>query len=300
MQLNDILEENSIKAIGQKTKISEENLENLFAKKFEDLKKIKTFGFISILEREYNADLSALRKEAESYYSEVYEDQSIALGLPTIGEKRGKSKFFLLLVLGLLGYASWYFMTQFDKKHLSELIPFLEEGSIENFTGTDNTKVDDIDTLSITKSMEKTQTVKEKVQPVKAEVLTDNASVIVAETVTDISPTADKSAPAAEENSIAEESKKIVSIMPVGRLWFGLVDMENAKRDHFSVSDSYDLDVTTKSWLVATSSAPFSLKEADEIKEFNDAKEHYFKIDKNGIEVLTKSEYVAQGGWSQW
>jgi hypothetical protein len=300
MQLNDILEENSIKAISQKTKISEENLENLFAKKFEDLKKIKTFGFISIIEREYNADLSTLRKEANEYYGQIHEDQSIALGLPTIGEKRGKSKFLLFLVLGLLGYASWYFMTQFDKKHLSELIPFLEEDSIENFTGTDNTKVDAIDTLSITKSMEKMQKVKEKVQPVKAEVLTDDASVIVAETVTDIAPKVDEPSPAVEEESVVEESKKIVSIVPVGRLWFGLIDMEASTRDHFSVSDSYDLDVTTKSWLVATSSAPFSLKEADKIEEFNDAKSHYFKISKEGMEELTKSEYVSQGGYRKW
>jgi len=30
-----------------------------------------------------------------------------------------------------LAYASWYFFTQFDKKHLSELIPFMDEQMIE-------------------------------------------------------------------------------------------------------------------------------------------------------------------------
>jgi len=66
MQLNEILEENTIKGISQKTKISENNLENLLAANFAALKKIKTLGFISILEREYKADLSVLlmkRKE---------------------------------------------------------------------------------------------------------------------------------------------------------------------------------------------------------------------------------------------
>ena len=88
MQLNDILEENSVKAISQKTKISEENLENLLANRFENLKKIKTLGFISIIEREYNADLSALREDAQEYYSEVGEDRSITLGMPIRREKR--------------------------------------------------------------------------------------------------------------------------------------------------------------------------------------------------------------------
>jgi cytoskeletal protein RodZ len=47
-------------------------------------------------------------------------------------EKKGNSKLFLVVVLMLLGYASWYFFTQFDKKHLSGLIPFMDEQMIEN------------------------------------------------------------------------------------------------------------------------------------------------------------------------
>lgn len=131
MQLNEILEENTIKGISQKTKISEDNLENLLAANFDALKKIKTLGFISILEREYKADLSALREEALVYYSEHIEDHAFSVGEPMDEEKKGKSKLFLVVVLALLVYASWYFFTQFDKKHLSGLIPFMDEEMIE-------------------------------------------------------------------------------------------------------------------------------------------------------------------------
>ncbi len=131
MQLNEILEENTIKGISQKTKISEDNLENLLAANFDALKKIKTLGFISILEREYKADLSALREEALAYYSEHIENQAFSVGEPMEEEKKGKSKLFLVVVLALLVYASWYFFTQFDKKHLSGLIPFMDEQMVE-------------------------------------------------------------------------------------------------------------------------------------------------------------------------
>ena len=129
MQLNDILEENSTKAISKKTNISENNIEALLAKEFDTLKKIKTFGFISILEREYKVDLSALKKEAEEYYSQFYGKERVTLGLPLEEKKKGKSKskLFLLIILGLLGYASWYFFTQFDKKQLIGILPFSEE-----------------------------------------------------------------------------------------------------------------------------------------------------------------------------
>lgn len=131
MHLNEILEENTIKAISQKTKISEDNLENLLGGNFDALKKIKALGFISILEREFKADLSSVRDEALAYYSEHVEDHAFSVGAPMEEDKKRRSKLFLVVVLALLVYASWYFLTQFDKKHLSGLIPFIDEHMIE-------------------------------------------------------------------------------------------------------------------------------------------------------------------------
>ena len=92
MQLNEILEENTIKGISQKTKISEDNLENLLAANFDALKKIKTLGFISILEREYKADLSTLREEALAHYSGEQGEHGFTVVLPVDEEKKGKYK----------------------------------------------------------------------------------------------------------------------------------------------------------------------------------------------------------------
>jgi len=300
MQLNDILEENSIRGISQKTKISEENLENLLANKFEYLKKVKTLGFISIIEREYSADLSPLREEANSYYIQSLEDRSVTLGLPIMEEKKGKSKFFMLIIFVLLGYATWYFFTQFDRKHLSEMIPFVDEEMIENFMGKTKISEDKVEELSIGNVQVKSHPdVLENVNrdtallPVKSHEETrtstskiDIDSVEITQTVEDISP----------EVIV----KKVISIVPMSRLWFGMTEQETGERDHFSISDTFELDVSSKTWLIATSSLGFSLQNENEVKEFNDAKEHYFKIDKNGIEELSKSSYVALGGWPQW
>jgi len=69
MQLNEIIEENTLEEISQKTRLSSENLEKIFSKKFEELRKVQAMGFISILEREYHADLSDLRAECMAFYS---------------------------------------------------------------------------------------------------------------------------------------------------------------------------------------------------------------------------------------
>ena len=95
MQLNEILEEHTIKSISQKTKISEDNLENLLAANFDALKKIKTLGFISILEREYKADLSALREEALAHYSQEKGEHGFTVVFPT-EEEKNQNSFYLL------------------------------------------------------------------------------------------------------------------------------------------------------------------------------------------------------------
>jgi cytoskeletal protein RodZ len=149
MQLNEILEENSIQAIAKRTNISEENLEALFNAEFDLLKKVKTMGFISIIEREYMADLSALRKQAAEYYNDHREDESIMIEAPVLERKKGKSKLLIFSVILLLAVVSWYFITQFDKEKLRGLLPFNEEKMTENL----KTEVDQNKDLSIEKAI---------------------------------------------------------------------------------------------------------------------------------------------------
>jgi len=291
MQLNEILEENSIKTISQKTKISDTNLEALFNANFEVLQKTKALGFLAIVEREYRADLSSLREEALEYYGANREERGYSPRQYIDEEKKGKSKLFIFVVFGLLIYATWYFLTQFDKNNLSGRIHFIDEGKLESFIGADETKEDqtaaDLSIVTVTTKEDK-QTGIQKQENKEEQSNAVNVSALVASLVEESSEAA------------AIESVDSISIIPVKKLWFGLVNIETKEREHHAIEKPYALDVSAKSWLVATSSAPFSLLDGEKKEAFNDAKEHYFKIDKNGIEMLSKSEYVEQGGWHQW
>ncbi len=142
MQLNDILEENSVKAISDKTKISEENIEYLLASEFDALTKTKTLGFISILEREYKADLSAVKTQAVEYYGESRDSNLFPIGQPVMDEERSRPKGLIIFIFLLLGVSSWYFFTQFDKKYLNDLIPFMDEQTIESPVSSDENVLD--------------------------------------------------------------------------------------------------------------------------------------------------------------
>ena len=128
MRLSELLEEQSIKSISLNTMISEDNIQKVISEEYTGLTKAKALGFLSILEREYNLDLKDVRNNAISYF-DMHQDNSasINIALPRVEEKKGRSKWFILLMLGLLGYASWYFFTQFDKKGLNDMLPFGED-----------------------------------------------------------------------------------------------------------------------------------------------------------------------------
>jgi hypothetical protein len=127
MQLNEIVEKNSLKLISQKTNISEVNLDVLIAGEFNKLTRVTTLGFISIIEREFKADLKALREQALEYYKNNSEESSVTVGLPLPEEKKGTSTWFKLLTIGLIIFTVWFFFTQFDKSQIGKYLPFSED-----------------------------------------------------------------------------------------------------------------------------------------------------------------------------
>jgi hypothetical protein len=77
MQINDIFEENTLESISERTRIPTETLEQLLARNFGAFQKVQALGFVSILEREYRADLSAFREECLAAYAGDQSPKSI-------------------------------------------------------------------------------------------------------------------------------------------------------------------------------------------------------------------------------
>jgi len=116
MQLDELLEKYSIEEISQHTKISVENLSVLFEKMFDRLKRIQAMGFISILEREYGLDATALREEAQSYYDAHPDQDSIIMNTP-LPELKEESNFPVkIVVLLMIALGVWYMSKHFDQQ----------------------------------------------------------------------------------------------------------------------------------------------------------------------------------------
>ena len=351
MRLSELLEEQSLKSISLKTMISEENIQRIISEDYGDLAKAKALGFLSILEREYNLDLKDVRNNAITYFEMHTEgEESANIALPRVEESKGKPKWLFFVMLALLGYASWYFFTQFDKKTLNTLIPF---SSDNNASKVDNKKKKGVFSVAInedttadmgvvtsdnTMPESHLKKVEEKnvVIPMNHNISSVPQTVVVSELPiieidsdeknqtretntsennvvkkvieTNVSIEVNTTTPTAknEENiskKVNQEESNIlskVSIKPLKRLWFGLVNMHTGKRDHFSIRKPFTVDLSQGNWLVATSPAPFSLVFNGKIQSYNNGKAHYFMITKSGIVPLKKRAYVKKGGYRKW
>ena len=114
MQLNEIIEENTLPTISRRTRISVENLEAVVHRDWSRLKKVQAMGFISILEREYQVDLSDLKADCRAYFAEVGPIEEAEPLIVTPMEKEGSGKLFRVLVLILLliaAYGSWRYLS---------------------------------------------------------------------------------------------------------------------------------------------------------------------------------------------
>lgn len=316
MQSNDtekahlyIIEGQSPKEISAKTNISEENILLLTQRDFEKLNRVKTLGFISVIERHYCVDLSSLREEALVYYSEHETNDDPVFSYPIMEGRRSRSKPLIGIMLLLLVFASWYFLLQYNKKHLAEYLPLGEQNS----SGTAEILTDDpvadreISVSTGTKDSSGYRGLKPiEVKPLKRlmqksaeEAESREENVTQRSSDTPENNTSSKPDTESAPSQVMADGVEKVTIVPEKRLWFGVIDIDTKKRKHYTVAEKFDIDVTEKRWLVATSPAPFSI-EGRETKRFNDARVHYLKLDKEGIKVLTREQYIALGGYSKW
>lgn len=71
MQLNEMIANSGVEQVSSVTNISINNLTNLAEENFDKLTRVKSLGFLLILEREYkDIDVTDLRERVKSYYEE--------------------------------------------------------------------------------------------------------------------------------------------------------------------------------------------------------------------------------------
>jgi len=126
MPLNDLVKDYSLTTISQKTNIPVEILDKLINKDWESLQATKSKGFIAIIEREFNVDLSDLKDEAKEYY-ESHKKEDVFRPIDLVdaqsaggGGSKIVTNIVALLTIALVAYAGWFYFVKPKNSNLSQ------------------------------------------------------------------------------------------------------------------------------------------------------------------------------------
>ena len=310
----DIIEEYGAKSVSLKTHISIDSLNKLSKGDYSDFTKIQTLGFIKIIEREYNMDLLDIKNNIREFFvksDNKIQNHFITTDVDSSVENGGISKLFFYIFIIMIFYGLWYIYENYYKTTLvqSGIKPQKTYFNIENNNSKDNNKIENNKIIKIKKPVETKIIIEENKTK-------DNNKSIVLHILKNVENDTNKSNDINQTiqtyeivNDNIEEDKKIITrtnieLIPSSKMWFGFINITNPKKrwhKSYKRTTPYNFDVNNSRWLMMTHKAKFTIKDIENIKEYDIKSTTYFKIDKeDGIKELTYDKYKALGGYRVW
>ena len=273
--------------VSKETHIYIENLKSLLNKEFNTLHKTKTFGFIKILEKKYDIDLSNLKDEYQAYLNENRPKEE---HVTIVAKKQTNSKknilFYTILFLIVLTLLAFYFT-----KNLTN-----QKNSVSDDLNVAKNSIALQETKNSLKSFEKNQTKKEHpdvdldkikdISTIMDEQLDSNITIIEQTT----------------QEKVTQPSKIIqqrLAIEPITSLWVGVIYLDNYKRKSYLTSNEIELD-PTREQLILTGHSQFEIFHNNEPAFFSSNKKVRFLYQNGTLSEITLDEFKEINGGHDW
>jgi hypothetical protein len=337
MQLNEMIDKSGVEQVSSITNISIDNLNNLAEENFEKLTRVKSLGFLLILEREYrnDIDVSQLRERVKSYFEEHKPaDENVVMVSKDSVEGGNGVSIFKWSVVFLLFLGGWLLFTQGKLdgvlKNMEDKKDFFDDNRALESNVTDK----EAKNVLIEISNKEPVTIAMPVAPVEKKIsligeeakndenstrlankrdhngssepttesivqeVVDSAEKVVEKTVEEVVSNAHENKDNKAQN---DASISTITINPTrGTLWFGFINIDTKKRREFMKKSSTPFDIKGGRWLLVTGHGYVDIVSDIESIELTDRKKHYFYIDTKEIKTLTKKEFRSMNGRRGW
>jgi len=258
----DRLKKIGAQKIYEETHIPVEHVQAIIHGSFDGFSKVQFLGFISILEREYNEDLSELRKDGLENFQEdqfITEEQNLF-----VVPKRKKSLTLLYISLAILVFIGVAYINMSSSEKVDSL-PAVDNSLIQDVQKN-------IDTLDINES---------------------NSTA-----VEDLNSSQDD-ANMSEEIIVEEPIVHSLKFVTRTKLWLGYIDLETNKHYNKVFKGEFELDAQ-KGWLILLGHSVVDIVVNEKIVETGD-KEHLRYLYKDGeIEAISLREFKRHNKGRTW
>ena len=213
MNADKFFEKYSLEEISKKTKISPISLRFIKNREFEKIPRAKFFGFINIIEKNFNVDLSELKEEYNQFVPKKENEE-----ITHIPEKKKdfSGKFLIIASAILVVIGAYMLFNSFQKHQTSEIntsqeikIPPQTENNTENIN---ETNLEQNNTNQTQNEVEKTNQIKI------------------------INNTVETNNTVKNETNITKPLKSSVDIIPHEKVWFRALNIDTNKTIEYLTS----------------------------------------------------------------
>lgn len=306
MTIKELIDTYGLVQIAEQTKISKDNLLNLLNEDYTVLNKANALGFLKIIEREYDVDLSEHRARIkQTIEDDTYVPKELLLTEKKYGSTKKFASGLVIFVLLFVGLSYVVYLIDFQngdetQSPQNNVIQEIEEPDIKKFqqpqinmsavevskqAENENAKnevnatlkYEEIDVVESTKESEKVQETQNKVEQNVQEVQNQTSQA-------DTDALNQKQNDEAKVISVYDDLKEVV-IMPRRKLWLGYINLDSGERVQKNKSDQIVIDtnntiiVTGHGWLEVAS------------KEFRQGERLYFHYKNNQLEQINESAF---------
>jgi len=275
------LKEKDIEEIYHKTYIARKYIKALLEKDFSKFDRLKALGFVKILEREFDYDLSDLKKDIDEYFAkkslitskdEKIEDESIKnLNI----KKKKESKILPILAIVIFGLFLIIYFMDFSKKETKEI-----------------------------KKEKKEQFFEKKEQNLTKDLVAKESKIVKKENNITKESNVEKN----DENitlekedlkAQVEQINPMITIVPKQKVWVGIVYLDDYSKKSFITSNPIELN-TSRDQLIVTGHGNIDIEIDGNVTNYTQKGKLRFLYRAKELEKIDKETFLKYNRGKNW
>lgn len=296
-----ILEEIGLQKVSQDTHIEQKYLQYMINGDFDKLNRINTLGFVKILSREYNIDLSDWVGVFEEYWAQnrlnPEEDEKLFIVASSNDKSRKLFIFFVIvafLVIAGVAYTLFTKPTILEPQEQTvqyDQTPLVQEtqAEIQKYEEENQTKIEEENSVVVDANMtsmeEGAQEEKQlSVTPVQEQVEKNTTEEIITPAIT-------------ERESEVFANQAIIA--PKIKLWIGVIYLDNFKRRSYLGEGNFSIDLS-RDQVITTGHGEFTLKDDAQDLNFTRRTPIRFEVKDGLIKEISWSKFKELNRGNAW
>jgi len=262
--------------IHERTHISRDKIELVLTKSYAQIGRVQFMGYISILEREYDIDLSGIKEEyllfCQNNPTVLAPKQSVILQAASNSKPKWIVAGTVLIIILMIG---GYFLQGKMSAAPSEDVMNLTTSSVQVVEQNDTANAETNET-NITDPLAKVETNQSVANSVQSAVPAQQNEILIPGT-----------------------SDQQMAIIPQFKVWYGVIDLESGKKIQGITIDPIIID-PTKTLLIVLGHGRVELTSSEGKKVLNDKNTVHFIGEKGALKQISQQEFMERNGGKNW